>query len=802
MASYTSPTSFGFMERYAGMGGTERDELSLERARLGVESMRRSAAREDITDETAKLNLEAARMNVEDARERRQRRDSSRDVFAAAMRDLKSDRTGENTATGAAMRAVSAEASMKRYVEANNLPAAFQVYRDELDGPAVKWFDDYGRTSASKPEDELQKTIQTTAQYMATRGFDSAELKLPDGRVFTAKKLFQDGETWKSVMRPTLLAKHFTSPVRDMYDSEDDFEREVMRSIVDPAVTLDKAGFPQASPDQRNRFGDFLAQNMKKYRETLGDDGVLKLVSYAVDRRLGEGTAEDALRSVYDSVSEQVAKERQNGRGGQELENLKSSLVGNAIALHEQVLRIGAGKDGKVDPAVARGLSKAMRWAADGGVTDFSDPAVADSMRDFASYTARLDRLRVPFFSESWKAGAPLRKAMATWFAAAKNGVPVPEGNMFRAAAGCLDTTVGLLSGGMRADPRRASNDPREGRGEAWAVFGGTTGSAGIDSALVNMAGTLQRDYVAPALGAGSASEPVNPLAVHMSALTDPGLYDKWADDISAATSMSPEAAKVVAMRFGASMMNRGGLVRGNLLATFVDVAKSSPRNRAEAVARAEVQRWLAGEGLGEQMFKDRDNALRRHLMDPVVGLGLKTEAQVAAYLADLHQKELEAVKSGVGLGVAYDAAESVGTYYDQAATNVYGVMLKKVYLPDGKMVSVVPKSAVPMLSKQPDFPGSLTPESGYVEEGSADLKGAVPVMEPRRADLRSVSLPAIRYGSVELPAVPAGLWSMDPDLFRTYMGHRRSLYLDALKGTGQGVAKSAKESMDSDAEW
>jgi hypothetical protein len=28
-------------------------------------------------------------------------------------------------------------------------------------------------------------------------------------------------------------------------------------------------------------------------------------------------------------------------------------------------------------------------------------------------------------------------------------------------------------------------------------------------------------------------------------------------------------------------------------------------------------------------------------------------------------------------------------------------------------------------------------------------------------------------------------------------MGHRRSLYMDALKGAGQGVKKSAKESLE-----
>lgn len=796
MASYTSPTSFGFMEKYAGMGGTERDELSLERARLGVESMRRSAAREDITDETAELNLESARLNVEEARERRQRRDSSRDAFAAATRDLKADRSGTETAAGAAMRVSTARAAMIRYAKAGNLPAAFKTYRDSLAGPAERWTDEYERLGTSEPKDPLQRNLQIGSQQMLSREFDDDVIELPGGQTKTAKELFQDGETWKTALRPTLLAKHFTSPVQNMYNSEDDFDREVIRSIVDPAVTLDKEGVPQASAFQRNRFGDFIAKNMEKYREVLGDDGVLHLVTYATDRRIGEGTAIDACQSVFDAVSEQVARERQNGMGGEELENMKSSLVGNAISLHEQILRIGAGKDGKVDPAVARGLSKAMRWAADGGVTDFSDPAVADSMRDFASYTARFDRLRVPFYSESWKAGAPLRRAAATWFAAAKNGVSVPEGNMFQSATNCLDATVGLLSGGMQSLPRRAGGDPREGRGEAWAVFGGTTGSAGMDSALEKMAGTLQRDYVMPALAEGSATDPVNPLAVHREALSDPGLYDKWARDISVATSMAPRAAKVLAARFGASMMNGEGLVRGDLLATAVDVAKSVPRNRDEAIARAEVQRWLAGEGLGERMFKDRDNALRRHLMDPVVGLGLKTEAQVAAYLSDIHQKELEAVKSGVGLGTAYAAAESVGTYYDQAAVNVYGVMCRKVSLPDGHMVHVVPKSAVPYLSRQSDFPG-LSPDAGYVEEGSLDLKGAVPVLEPRRADLRSVELPAIRYGSVELPAVPAGLWLADPELFRTYMGHRRSLYLDALKGAGQGVKKSAKESLE-----
>lgn len=793
MASYTSPTSFGFMEKYAGMGGTERDELALERARLGVDSMRRSAAREDITDETAELNLE-------EARERRQRRDSSRDAFAAATRDLKADRSGTETAAGAAMRVSTARAAMIRYAKAGNLPAAFKTYRDSLAGPAERWTDEYERLGTSEPKDSLQRNLQIGSQQMLSREFDDDVLELPGGQTKTAKELFQDGETWKTALRPTLLAKHFTSPVQNMYSSEDDFDREIIRSIVDPAITLNKEGVPQASAFQRNRFGDFLAKNMKKYREVLGDDGVLHLVAYATDRRIGEGTAIDACQSVFDAVSEQVARERQNGRGGEELENMKSSLVGNAISLHEQVLRLGAGKDGTVAPEFSRGMSKAMRWAADAGVTDFSDPAVADSMRDFASYMTRLDRLDVPFLSEAWKAGASVRKAAAAYFASAKHGTPVPEGNLFKTASDCLDMTLGLLSGGMApANVREVGNDPREGRGECLAVFGGTTGSGGMDSALVKMARTLQRDYIVPALGKGTATAPVDPLSVHREALADPGLYDRWARDISMATGLSAPAARFVAERFAKTAANRGGLSRGSLPDAFVATAKLVPESREEAVASAEVQRWLAGEGLGERLFRDRDAALTRHLMDPVVGLGLKTRDQVSSYLTDLHQKELEAVKSGVGFGAAYAAAESVGTYYDQAVTNIYGTMCRKAYLPDGKMVTIVPKSAVPALRRQPDFPSSLTPESGFVEEGSPDLKGAIPVMEPRRADLRSVSLPAVRFGSVELPAVPPGLWSSNPELFRTYMQHRRMLYLDALKGAGQAVAKSVKESAEPD---
>lgn len=791
MASYKAPTNFGFMDRYAGrfVDGSEREEVALEQSRVNLERSRRAAAREDLADESLRLDVEAKRADAENLRRDQEGRTAFNSLVDEYRKTPAADRA--DTAVGSALNYTRAVSDVMTYVRQGNLPAAYAAYKNGLDDPSRKFADKHFVLGGTKPRDSAERDIQVGSASMRNRDFDALEVELPGGVKTNLKNLFLDGESWKTAMNPVFTKLQFTSDVQAAYQSEDAFVRDTVRSIVDPAITLRPDGRPGASVKQRGDFADFMAKNMDEYRRVLGDDGVMRLVADAMDCRLPHGTAIDAARVIYRSVADQLDNMNK-------VETVdRSALVREAISQYDRTTRIAVGRDGKVDPDAAGMMSKQMLWAADAGVTDFGNPAVRDAMEKAASFTVTLDRLGIPFLDEAYKAGAPLRRALGTVAAAAQNGTDVPDDNLYARSAASLSLALNLMSGGASPSGSKASVDPREGRGDYKTIFGKTTGNSSIDSALTKMTRTLVGDYLLPLHYRDDVADPRDALR---SALADGGLADKWARDVGRALGFTADTSSYVVQRFIGYATAGGGLRAPNLPEMMVQLTQEAPRSQAQAKAQRELQRFLAAEGYGRQLFADQDAELTRHLMDPVVGLGFKNRDQVEAYLSDVRRRELAHVENGVGVGTAYASARNTGTYYAQALTSLKGISrpLPQVMLPDGRTVIAVPKDLAGQVERHPDFTG-YSVDGGLLKEGSSELKDAIPVLTQFGGDLRKVALPELRIGAMVLPAAPAGLWSRDPDRFRSLMAQRMQLYQAAMKGAASGAQKTAKTSVESD---
>ena len=790
MASYTTPTSFGFMDRYAGFGedDAESDRLDLEQKRLNVEHARRAAAREDESDEYSRLRLEITRNSAEESRRKKKKYDGARSLFNEAFSEMKAAPEGELTPAKAALDYVHSVDSVRNAVKAGDMSKAYALYKSGLDDPERKWSERFFVLGGLQPDDNNELALQTGAANFRKRAFDEEPIKLPDGTVTTLGEQFRDGETWKTTLGSMFSRHNMSTEVAAAYQSDDPFTRSVMRSIMDPGLMnpRDPSGFL----DERNDFGDFMARNMAKYRDMLGDNGVLALVSNATNKHLGDKTYKDMAEVVYRSVEAQ----RLNGDETQRVYGPSADAsvqVRDALSQYEQNIRLATVPGtNKVDAETAQAVSEFMVWGADAGVTNFGDKNVRAAMGSLTSFYNVCTQLNIPLFAQTYTAGADIRRASGTVLAAAQNGTLVPEDNFFVDASNGISLSLNFLSGGTQ--PARASRPGDRLQGFA-GVAGATTGNALVDSALLKMAGTLVGDYMLPA----AANRSGDPRTVLMSALSDGELREKWAKTVGISLSLSPATARTVVDKYIADAMGETGVHKANLLDTISRLAdpKAKVGSAEEDAAQAELQRFLQAESLGDQMFADQDVELTRHLMDPVVGLGLKSMDQVRAYIHNVNRKEAEHVRLGTGVGSAHDAAMNVGTYYDQARNTLPGgVVAGRVMLPDGSAVYVVPRAGKDVVSKQPGFKG-FGAQYGLVLEGDRSLKDAIPVLTPQRADLRRVSLGSLLVGAMQLPAVPAGLWSQDPDAFRKAMAERKALYDAVTKGTSAAAQGAAKES-------
>ena len=789
MASYGIPTSFGFMERYAGMGaGGEERDIKLERSRLGLESDR-------IALDTQRLNYDTARMQNEETQYKVGKAKASRSALQSSLKELDDDPDGTQTAAGTALNYVNAVAEIDSLVKRDELEKAAEVYQTKLAAPASAFRKEYQRLAATKPEDEFEKSLQTSAQEMFSSKFDRKEVTMLDGTVSSIGALFGQGQ-YKELRANKLRRESFDDGFIAKYNSDDQFTRETFRSVADPVLSmftdkrsmLDVTNMAGGQKDTLplgsvSLYGTYLARNFDDMREELGDAGLSRLVQDAKDLRIRNGTYEDAAEFVRD-----FAANRRDRDAGADM----ALAVQDGLKAFDWIQKLAAGSDGSVSPDGARTMSKYARWAAEAGVTDFDNDDVRRRFEEMAQLTATLSRLDVPVFSLASNAGVEFRKSAGQAVAAAQYGTEPPGNNYFRRVGDFMTRAIPLLTGGTApANEQVAKADPRVGRGELAAVARATTGRPVLDNALARMLGTLANAGVE----AMSRDEGLDSSAALLRAVSDQRVRDQWARDLSATSSFSSGTSAFVINEYVKGLGGPDGLRASSLSDAIVRVAQLPSTSYATRRASDEARRWLASEEMGERLYRDRKDEVVASLLRRVPGM---TRQQADAAVQSALTKDLEHLKAGHAEGSALDTLGYIGVGYSQVRDSHGYPVIRDA---EGENRIVVPNGQWErfegwLKGAFPDKKAREAELARYVKEADAvKLVGATPLLQAGSMDLRRYSAVPLQFGNVRLPGIPAGLVESDPTAFDNLHSVWRQMYEAQVKGLADRLRKDEKES-------
>lgn len=797
MASYGIPTSFGFMERYAGMGsGGEEHDIKLERNRLGLESDR-------IALDTQRLNYDTARMQNEEAQYKVGKAKASRSALQSALAELDDDPDGTETAAGTALNYPSVLAEISSLVSRDELEEAAEKYQSRLAGPVKRFRGDYKRLGATEPSgdrDGLESSLQKGALSMFRSEFDKHEVTLLDGSKALLGWLFGQNK-YKELRANKLRRESFDDGFIAKYNSDDQFTRETFRSVADPVLSmftdkrsmLDVTNMAGGQKDMLplgsvSLYGTYLARNFDDMREELGDAGLSRLVQDAKDLRIRNGTYEDAAEFVRD-----FAANRRNRDAGADM----ALAVQDGLKAFDWIQKLAAGSDGSVSPDGARTMSKYARWATEAGVTDFDNDDVRRRFEEMAQLTATLSRLDVPVFSLASNAGVEFRKSAGQAVAAAQYGTEPPGNNYFRRVGDFMTRAIPLLTGGTApANEQVAKADPRVGRGELAAVARATTGRPVLDNALARMLGTLANAGVE----AMSRDEGLDSSAALLRAVSDQRVRDQWTRDLSATSSFSSGTSALIIDEYARGMGGPDGLRASSLSDAIARVAQLPSTSYATRRAADEARRWLAAEEMGERLYRDRKDAVVASLLRRVPGM---TRQQADAAVQAALTKDLEHLKAGHAESSALDTLGYIGVGYAQMRDPNFGFPV--VRFSDGSNRIVVPDgqwARFEAWAKEqfPDKKMRATELANYVKESDRKaLAAASPILEARPMDLRRYSANAVQFGNLRLPEIPEGLVETDPSLFDNLHSVWGQLYRAQVKGFAERLAKEEKDAGSND---
>lgn len=801
MASYGVPTSFGFMDRYAGMGvGGEERELRLERSRVGLESDRLSLENQRVQHERNKLGLESDRMALESQRigldetkYQDQRRRKGRSVFGRAWSDVEKDSDGTATAAGTALGYSNVTAEIKFLVKDGKLREAANLYRTRLIDPRDSFRAGWQELSTAAAENDKDAALRDCAFNMLERKFDETQVVMANGRETTIGGLFARDQ-YKDFLAEDLRRERFSPGFIARYDSDDQFTRDTFRGIADPVLNMyaDRKSLFEASRmaggtsdmpslGTVSEFGTYLDRNFDDLRADLGDAGLSRLVQDAKDLRIKNGTYEDSFEFVRAFA---------NNRKTDDADADMSLAVQDGIKAYDWIQKLAAGPDGSVSPDAARTMSKFARWAVESGVSDFDNDDVRRRFMELANLTATLSRLDVPVFSYASAAGAKFRKSVGQSLLAAQFNADLPRDNYARKLGDLVTRAIPLLTAGTTAaNEQVAKADPRVGRGELAAVARATTGRPALDNALARMLGTFVDQAVAD-MSVNDGTETADALA---RAMADQGVRARWAQDVSATMSLTPDTARVVVDEFAREMSEGGGLRAGNLAGVLTRIAKMEPLNPAERRAKTEVERWLHAEEMGNTLYADRKAAAVEHILRTSPG-ATRQQAEAAAQSA--LQKDYDHFVAGHGRGTALDTLANTGVGFVQRRDPGTGYPVAR--LEDGKNVIVVPRGQMGKVEAslkeayKGDDAAYRVALGGFVEEGSPTLRSAVPMIDARAMDLRKYSAAQLSVGNVMLPGIEPGLIETDRNAFYQLHGVWRQLYEAQIKGAGKHLSRDA----------
>lgn len=696
--------------------------------------------------------------------------------FDDPVREYSSQLRTEGSFANRVMQMPGMMVKLAEYAAADRMTEAKEIY-DEIGRFYADHVDDTARAVTIQPKgDNFLGAIQRGALIGHNRMYDDTPVKTRYGE-FTVGQLFGPDGLYQQTRDGELRSQYFSEAVVSAMDGDDKEKKTVVASIVDPSLRVVRPGEKQTPRSQAAELAHEVATNWDRDYGELGAEAIRAAVGEVKDRYMDDGTAVSAFRTLVGGAAERL-------RSGADDDPVKA--VHHIASSYRSLLgqTAGAPDNAKVPHEASRMLAMVVSgaMASDPGV-DLDDPGVRAAMGEVMNTFAAAERAGVPLLQIMQSGGTEFSKSVAGYVQTRSRGIDPPEGNHLWQVVKANDRIGSLLSSGWAASDAPVRANPQAGAGDAGAVFGAKSTSAGLNFASVAVHKALLTGVAA---GVSHGMREPEAFQSVMSGRDEGNTIYRVADALEDSMLIPRYAALGVASALF-SRMTAGGNSPTGLEQAVADYAFGSTVDDSleEQDARKSVREWYAANlGPGSRAFDqliDQSGVLNV-LNDPLVGYGggKDSAARVNAILQHYRQKMYSLAQRGLSPVSFLDGVKNVGRYY-----TVAGFQDRDT----GKTFSDYPEDVQKAI------------ESKDAKAISRALAKYLPVVGVAEGDLDLAEQPFSGWQPPGFGAVPSygqGSWSRSPHLFRAAQEQLRKIYQDQDAARLKIMEETAKNASSS----